>query len=181
MVTEQGEEDWVSNMKKVVKDREEGKENHDLSLAKKASRFVMIGEDLYKRGFSTTLLKCVSKVEAEYVLKELHQGARGLNSGARTMATGVLRVGYYWPTLRTDCADFVKKYVSCQEHNPLIHLHPHNLQSINSLWPFALWGMDIVGPFPLATGQRKFLLVVVDYFTMWIEAEPLASITTRQV
>jgi len=51
-------------MKKVVKDREEGKESHDLSLHKKASRFVMIGEDLYKRGFSTPLLKCVLKVEA---------------------------------------------------------------------------------------------------------------------
>ena len=113
MVTERGEEDWVSDMKKVIKDREEGKDGHDLSLAKKASRSVIIGEDLYKRGFSTPLLKCVSKAEAEYVLQELHQGACGLHSGARTMATRVLRAEYYWPTLRTDCADFVKKCVSC--------------------------------------------------------------------
>jgi len=41
--------------------------------------------------------------------------------------------------------------------------------------------MDIVGPFPPATGQRKFLLVAVDYFTKWIEAEPLASITAQEV
>jgi len=41
--------------------------------------------------------------------------------------------------------------------------------------------MYIIGPFPQATGHRKFLLVAVDYFTKWIEAEPLASITTRQV
>ncbi|KAL0448218.1 UNVERIFIED_CONTAM: hypothetical protein Slati_1949700 [Sesamum latifolium] len=40
-----------------------------------------------------------------------------------------------------------------------------------------LWGMDIVGPFPLAAGQRKFLLVAIDYFTKWVEAEPLARIT----
>ncbi|KAL0386639.1 UNVERIFIED_CONTAM: hypothetical protein Slati_4588900 [Sesamum latifolium] len=38
-------------------------------------------------------------------------------------------------------------------------------------------GIDIVGPFPLAAGQRKFLLVAVDYFTKWVEAEPLARIT----
>ncbi|KAL0451526.1 UNVERIFIED_CONTAM: hypothetical protein Slati_1130700 [Sesamum latifolium] len=43
--------------------------------------------------------------------------------------------------------------------------------------PFMQWGMDIVGPFPLAAGQRKFLLVAVDYFTKWVEAEPLARIT----
>ncbi|XP_068486585.1 uncharacterized protein [Phaseolus vulgaris] len=181
MVTEQGEEDWVSDMKKVNKDREEGKDGHDLSLAKKASRFVIIGEDLYKRAFSTPLLKCVSKAEAEYVLQELHQGACDLHYGAQTMATRVLRAEYYWPTLRTNCADFVKKCVCFQEHDPLIHLHPHNLQSISSPWPFALWGMDIIGPFPRATGQRKFLLVAIDYFTKWIEAEPLASITARQV
>ncbi|KAL0345684.1 UNVERIFIED_CONTAM: hypothetical protein Sradi_4399700 [Sesamum radiatum] len=37
--------------------------------------------------------------------------------------------------------------------------------------------MDIIGPFPLAAGQRKFLLVAIDYFTKWVEAEPLARIT----
>jgi len=41
--------------------------------------------------------------------------------------------------------------------------------------------MDIIGPFPPITGQRKFLLVAVDYFTKWIEAEPFVNITARQV
>ncbi|KAL0458759.1 UNVERIFIED_CONTAM: hypothetical protein Slati_0503100 [Sesamum latifolium] len=43
-----------------------------------------------------------------------------------------------------------------------------------------LWGMDIVGPFPLAPGQRKFLLVAIDYFIKWVEAEPLARITKEK-
>ncbi|KAL0426453.1 UNVERIFIED_CONTAM: hypothetical protein Slati_2820100 [Sesamum latifolium] len=42
-------------------------------------------------------------------------------------------------------------------------------------------GIDIVGPFPLAVGQRKFLLVAVDYFTKWVEAKPLARITEGKV
>ena len=41
--------------------------------------------------------------------------------------------------------------------------------------------MDILGPFPKATGQRKYLFVAVDYFTKWIEAEAMASITTAKV
>jgi len=41
--------------------------------------------------------------------------------------------------------------------------------------------MDILGPFPPATGQRRFLIVAVDYFTKWIEAEPLAKITAANV
>ncbi|KAL0322210.1 UNVERIFIED_CONTAM: hypothetical protein Scaly_2517400 [Sesamum calycinum] len=42
-------------------------------------------------------------------------------------------------------------------------------------------GMDIVGSFPLIAGQRKFLLVAIDYFTKWVEAEPLARITEGEV
>ena len=41
--------------------------------------------------------------------------------------------------------------------------------------------MDILGPFPWATSQRKYLFVAVDYFTKWIEAEVVASITTAEV
>ena len=32
-------------------------------------------------------------------------------------------------------------------------------------WPFAQWGLDIVGPFPKAVGNKKYLLVGTDYFT----------------
>jgi len=44
-----------------------------------------------------------------------------------------------------------------------------------------MWGMDIVEPFPPGKGQCKFLLVGVDYFTKWIEAEPLATISAAKV
>jgi hypothetical protein len=40
--------------------------------------------------------------------------------------------------------------------------------------------MDLVGPLPVATGQRKFLILAVDYFTKWVEAEPLATITDKK-
>ena len=42
-------------------------------------------------------------------------------------------------------------------------------------------GVDILGPFPIAPGQVKFLAVAVDYFTKWIEAEPLARITANNL
>ncbi|MCI60209.1 gypsy retrotransposon integrase-like protein, partial [Trifolium medium] len=59
-----------------------------------------------------------------------------------------------------------------------MHLAPPvELKTISSLWPFAWWGMDLLGPFPIAPGQNRYLIVAVDYFTKWIEAEPLASIT----
>ncbi|KAL0420612.1 UNVERIFIED_CONTAM: hypothetical protein Slati_3084100 [Sesamum latifolium] len=46
---------------------------------------------------------------------------------------------------------------------------------------FRTMGIDIVEPFPLAPGQRKFLLVAIDYFTKWVEAEPLVRITEGEI
>ena len=43
-------------------------------------------------------------------------------------------------------------------------------------WPFAQWGLDIVSPSSRAIGNRRFVLVAVDYFTKWVEAEALANI-----
>jgi len=82
MTARQEEVNWISEIKGVLEHQEVEKECRDLAIAKKASRFVLVGDDLYKRGFSTLLLKCVSKSEAEYILKELHHGARGLHSRA---------------------------------------------------------------------------------------------------
>ena len=50
------------------------------------------------------------------------------------------------------------------------------INPLSSPWPFALWGLDIVGLFPKAVGSKKYLLVGMDYFTKWVEAEPLANI-----
>ena len=48
-------------------------------------------------------------------------------------------------------------------------------------WPFVQWGLDIMGPFPTALSQLKFLVVGIDYFTKWVEAEPLATITEKSI
>ena len=45
-------------------------------------------------------------------------------------------------------------------------------------WPLAQWGLDIMGPFPIAMRQLKFLIVGIDYFTKWVEAEALVMQTS---
>jgi hypothetical protein len=48
-------------------------------------------------------------------------------------------------------------------------------------WPFAVWGVDILGPFPKAIGGYRFLFVAIDKFTKWPEATPVVSITQGAV
>ncbi|XP_024024255.1 uncharacterized protein LOC112092393 [Morus notabilis] len=54
---------------------------------------------------------------------------------------------------------------------------PENLTSILSPWPFAKWGVDLIGPLHLAPGGFKFAIVAVDYYTKWAEAKALTTTT----
>jgi len=67
----------------------------DKTWLAKAARYTMIGDDLHKRGYNQPLLKCVTAEQAQYIIKELHEGICGYHSGTRTMATRVLRAGYF--------------------------------------------------------------------------------------
>ncbi|VFQ64159.1 unnamed protein product [Cuscuta campestris] len=53
-------------------------------------------------------------------------------------------------------------------------------QPTSNVIPFTRWGIDIIGAFPVAQGGKKFVMVAIDYFTKWIEAEAMATITVRQ-
>ena len=52
---------------------------------------------------------------------------------------------------------------------------------MTALWPFAQWGLDIMGPFPIAMRQLKFLIVGIVYFPKWVEVEVLATITKKNI
>ena len=72
--------------------------------------------------------------------------------------------------------EYVKKCDQCQRFAPNIHQPGGVLNPLSSPWPFAQWGLDIVSPFPKAAENKRYLLVGMDYFTKWVEAEPLANI-----
>lgn len=50
------------------------------------------------------------------------------------------------------------------------------MNQITNPWPFTQWGLDIIGPFPWATGNKKFILVATEYFTKLVEVVALANI-----
>uniref|UniRef100_A0A2N9IWS2 Integrase catalytic domain-containing protein n=1 Tax=Fagus sylvatica TaxID=28930 RepID=A0A2N9IWS2_FAGSY len=80
------------------------------------------------------------------------------------------------PICRSDAVRYVRKCDKCQRFAPKIHQPAQELNPLSSPWPFAQWGLDIVGPLPRAPGNKRFLIVATDYFTKWVEAEPLSHI-----
>ena len=67
-----------------------------------ASRFVLIKNILYKRGFSRLYLRCLCHKEADYVMREVHEGICGNHSGARSLVHKLVRARYYCPIMLKD-------------------------------------------------------------------------------
>ncbi|RDX77401.1 Retrovirus-related Pol polyprotein from transposon 17.6, partial [Mucuna pruriens] len=150
-------------------------------IMKEAPRYVMVGQSLYRRGFLFPLLKCVDAGATKYVIREVHEGICGTHVGSRALASKIARAGYYWPTLKRDCVEYVRKCDKCQRFAEAPKAPAERLHSFVSPWPFNKWGVDILGPFLVAPGQLKFLVVAVDYFTKWVEVEPVGTITAERV
>jgi hypothetical protein len=127
------------------------------------------------------LIKCLSAAEADYVLREIHEGVYRSHSGGWMLAHKATRASYYWPTMGKDSVKFVRCCDKCQRFARVMKNPPENLSSISSPRPFAKWGVYLVRPMPPGKGNKRFLVVAVDYFTKWAEAEALASITTGSI
>ena len=93
----------------------------------------------------------------------------------------LIRAKYYWPTMLKDAQAYVKTCNKCQRFSNLIRQSSKELTPMTTPWPFAQWGLDIMGSFPTALRQLKFLVVGIDYFAKWMEAEPLATITEKSI
>ncbi|GJZ91538.1 reverse transcriptase domain-containing protein [Tanacetum coccineum] len=147
----------------------------------KARGYTMVNGVLYRKSFLEPWLWCVGPTQAEYMVKEIHEGSCNMHSGPRSVVAKSTRSGYYWPTMHKDARNIIRKCDDCQTHRPVPRNPQQKLTSITSSWPFYKWGIDISGPFPEAQGKVKFLIVAIDYFTKWIEAKPVATITESQV
>jgi hypothetical protein len=147
----------------------------------KASKYTVIDGSFYRRGQTLPLLRCLSQDEADYALKEIHERTCGSYSGGCVLAYKAIRAWYYWPKMYQQSMEMVKACEKCQkfandQKNPLKELTP-----ITSPWPFSMLGVDIVGPLPPEKGGVKFVVVAVDYFTKWKEAEALVHITFQNI
>ncbi|KAK0587054.1 hypothetical protein LWI29_016605 [Acer saccharum] len=134
-------------------------------LKYRATRYSVLNGELYKRGYSRALQRCVGPEEAEGILRSIHSGNCGNHAGGVSLAHKTLRQGFYWLTLFTDAKKVAERCEACQKIANNIRQPPELLQSITSPWPFAMWGIDLIGPMPTATGGAKHAIVAVDYFT----------------
>jgi len=80
------------------------------SIRMMAMQYILCGGQLYWRSYDDIYLHCLKKEEAEKVMEDVHQGICGPHMNGRILAKKILRIGYYWNTMETDCVDFVKSF-----------------------------------------------------------------------
>nr|GEX48718.1 reverse transcriptase domain-containing protein [Tanacetum cinerariifolium] len=119
-------------------------------------------------------------LQADYIMREIHEGSCSMHAGPRSVVAKAIRLRYYWLTMHKDARDMIRKCNDCQIHRPIIRHPQQSLTPITAPWPFYKWGIDIAGPFLEGPGKVKFLIVAMDYFTKWIEAKAVATITGGQ-
>ena len=83
--------------------------------------------------------------------------------------------------MQKDAQAYVKTCDTCQRFSNAIKQPSEELTPMTAPWPFSQWGLDIMGPFLTAVRQLKFLVVGIDYFTKWVEAEAIATIIEKNI
>jgi hypothetical protein len=142
--------------------------------------YVIIEGELFKQGVCSPLLKCLSRAEDQELMKAIHLGICGAHIGSRPLLGKVFRQGFYWPKAASNVAG-VQKCEDCQKC-ARDQKQPSSLtQLIQPTWPLQRWGLDILGPLPPSQGILRSIVVAVEYFSKWIEAKPLATITSTTV
>ena len=114
--------------------------------------------------------------QGQAILRDIHQGECGHHAASRSLEAKAFCHGFFWPTALEEAKELVQKCQGCQRFRSKPHLPASALKTIPIAWPFAVWGLDMVGPFKTARGGMTHLLVAVDKFTKWIEAKPIKKL-----
>jgi hypothetical protein len=145
-------------------------------LIRRAKSYVLVEDKLYRRGASSGVLtKCVPRQEGKDILEEIHKGVCGNHASSRTLVSKAFRRAFYWPTALGDAEELVRRCQGCQYFSKQQHVPAYKLVTIPPTWPFACWGLHMIGPLPTAPGGFNRVLVAIDKFTKWIEVNPVTS------
>ena len=120
-------------------------------------------------GTKYSLQMIIPKQLQEKVSSEVHGGKLSGHLGeAKTLREA--RERFYWPGMSRSVSDWCRTYPSCAAHKRTGRKRRGALQNMKTRYPLEIVAMDIVGPLPPSKSGNKYILVVSDYFTRWVEA-----------
>ncbi|XP_021747728.1 uncharacterized protein LOC110713587 [Chenopodium quinoa] len=184
---------WYSDIKNFLATREypEGSHKKDqLAIRWLATHFVILKDQLYHKGFDGALQLCIHGEQVRKVMEEIHGGECGPHMNRRMLARKILRAGYYWTILETDCIHFVAIHLKASNEHQSSHYRPQTNGAVEAAnktirkiiakmtektreWPdklpYALWGYRIsirtptgTTPYSLVYGMEPILPIEIE-------------------
>ncbi|KAF8111888.1 hypothetical protein N665_0071s0027 [Sinapis alba] len=105
-------------------------------LKARSTKYVVIDGNLHRWTATKVLLRCIADEETRLVMAETHKGAAGNHSGGRALPLKIRNLGFFRPTMNTDCESYAKHCDMCQRHVPSIHQPTELLQTTTAPYPF---------------------------------------------
>ena len=107
-------------------------------------------------------------------LRQCHDTVTAGHFGiAKTLANVKRR--FLWHGMRADVELYVRQCDTCAKYKTSGKKRKAMVQDHRVGMPMERITMDIVGPFPASDSGNRYVLVVVDCFTKWLEAYPLPN------
>jgi hypothetical protein len=125
---------------------------------------------LYHQGIDDILRHCLTHEESESVLNDCQKGACGGHLFELAITQKILRAGYFWPTIFKYYIEAVKKCHPYQVFTQKMRSHLAPLHPVITVGPFTKWGVDFLDCSPTSAGGHQHIIMVINYFTKWVEA-----------
>jgi hypothetical protein len=148
-------------------------------VCQRGKSYIMRDDEIHHKSMSEILQWCIPTEDGKRLLKDIHLGACGHHAAPNTMVGKAFQQGFYWPTTVKDTQHIMRTCEGCQYFAKQKHVPSQELQTIPVTWPFAVWGLDLVGKLPPAPEGFDNLFVMIDKFTKWIEANPVATASSE--
>lgn len=150
------------------------------SFVRRACRYKLIGDVLYMQGADLVLRRVPWKEELYKVLEENHEGACGGHFALKITLHKILQEGYVWPSVQKDVHHWCTSCKRCQSFGKRI-LTSEMRKTILAFDIFEKWGVDAIGPLPITSRGKSYILTVVDYLSRWAEARATKQVTAKDV
>ncbi|RVW76825.1 Transposon Ty3-G Gag-Pol polyprotein [Vitis vinifera] len=113
------------------------------------------------------------------VMREVHAGVCGPHMGGHMLARKIMRTGYFWLTMETDCCQFCSEVSQVSDTRRSHSRAALRAARIDFTMAIFRMGYDIIGKIsPKSSSGHEFILVAIDYFTKWVEAASYARLTS---
>ena len=120
------------------------------------------------------------KEELYKILEENHEGACGDHFSFEITLHKILQEGYVWPSIQKDVHHWCRSCKKCQAYGKRV-LKPELRKTILAFDIFEKWGIDAIGPLPVTSRGKCYILTAVDYLLHWAEASAIRQIIAKDV